>query len=186
MPAPAVSRSRLLGAIAATAAVLTLIGCSTEPTPPATPSHSTAPLFSSDDEALAAAEAALTAYWDMSNLILQEGGGGGERIQPLVGAEWAEGELAKFESFSAAGRRQVGEVNVASVELRQLYREHSVTVIEVIACVDYSNQTLLESDGTELSLPGIPDRLPFVVVVQADRERNARISGMEPWSYEPC
>ncbi|AWB89467.1 hypothetical protein [Homoserinimonas hongtaonis] len=187
MPAPAASRSRLLGAIAATAAVLALIGCSTEPTPPTKPSHSTAPLFSSDDEALAAAEAALTAYWDMSNLISQEGGVNPERMAAVASPDWTALAITDFAALASKGWIQHGSVRFDSVELQQWFTGQKTATVIVTSCFDYSSRFYLNGEGAQVDLSNVSSRRPFEVVLDRyEAEQDFIVDSIEPWSDREC
>ena len=73
----------VLGVATTLALGLALAACSTGGTPlPPAPSPSVTPVFASDEEALAAAKDAYTAYLKVSDQILVDGGANPDRIAP--------------------------------------------------------------------------------------------------------
>src|SRR5690606_7687607 len=79
---------------------LVLTGCTQPdpmPTPPPTPSS--APVFASDEEALAAAEEAYGKYLEESDQIIRDGGARPERLRPLVSDVIYRREVAGFEQL---------------------------------------------------------------------------------------
>ena len=91
---PALLRVRLrAGAMAALAAVtlLAVSGCTGAPgaTPAPTSSAAANPIFATDEEALAAAEAAYEKYSEASALVAGDGGVNPDRVDAAVSPEYA-------------------------------------------------------------------------------------------------
>src|SRR5690606_919779 len=81
---------------------LVLAGCTQPdpmPTPPPTPSA--APVFASDEEALAAAEEAYGKYLETVDAILADGGSNAERLKPLVTSALFEHEREGFATYAS-------------------------------------------------------------------------------------
>lgn len=189
MPVPDFTRpTRRRIAVAAIAVTLSLAGCApAEPTPTITPSASAEPLFSSDKEALAAAEAALTAYWEMSNLISQEGGANPERMAAVVTSEWLEDESAYFEWFRAEQWRQVGATVFDTVEIQQWFASAKSTTVVVTACFDSTSLSVLGESGTSVGVSDVLGRHRFEVVLHTSPTSDSLlVHQLERWKGQSC
>lgn len=127
----------------------TLVGCA-EPTrlPPPEPSAAEAPLFSSDEEALAAATAAYEEYLAVSNAILRDGGGDPDRLRPLVSDTVFRSEREGYEQLSTRGWRTTGEIELLSVSLQQ-YFANSDDSVQVVAyvCTSVESNDVIDRNG---------------------------------------
>ncbi|PVZ93817.1 hypothetical protein DDQ50_08495 [Amnibacterium flavum] len=139
-----------------TACTTTTIG---EPEPVATTS---APVFASDEEALAAAEKAYAAYTEMSDLIASEGGVDPERIEHLASGDVLEGVLATFERFRDESLTLKGETTFDSLVLQ---RQDSLEVVAYL-CLDVTNVDVVNEAGETTVSPDRRDRLPFEVTFE--------------------
>ncbi|CAN5542827.1 hypothetical protein BH10ACT7_BH10ACT7_12500 [soil metagenome] len=163
---------------------LTLTGCTT-PTPKAdTKSRHTeaAPLFATEEEALAAAEEAYGEYVAISELIATEGGVHPERIESYVSSKWLVHEIAAFEDFAAAGKRQVGSARVFSAELQQYVDEGQGATIVMYTCADFSDVRFVDSSGVDVTPIERVEVITLVVEFQGATRDDLRISGSEPWT----
>jgi hypothetical protein len=113
---------RLPATLALIALLLSTTGCSPELAPPtATPSSpAAAPLFASDEEALAAAEAAFDEYLATINRVLQEGGANPERVRPLVSDPVWESDFADADRWQKEGWTSAGNTTLESIQLQQI------------------------------------------------------------------
>lgn len=138
-----------LTALVAAAALASLTGCSPEPAVPPAPSAATAePLFATDEEALAAAEAAFEEYLAVTNLVLQEGGVNPDRIRPLVSDKVWESDLEDAERWQNEGLRTVGATELESSTLQQTIR-NSDGGVEVVSynCLSNADVDVLNGAG---------------------------------------
>lgn len=189
MPVPDFTRpTRRRIAVAAIAVTLSLAGCApAEPTPTITPSASAEPLFSSDKEALAAAEAALTSYWEISDRIAREGGEASERILTVTTEEWATEEADYFEWFRSEGFRQEGAMSFDSLEIQQWFANTSSTTVVIFACFDYTALQVYNSDNSTFEFGEGDRRKLYEVTLQSTPDApQLRIHNLNVWENRTC
>lgn len=173
-----------LAAVTVTVAVL-LSGCvpqGPEVTPP--PEPSTAPIFASDEEALAAATEAYEAYLAMSDLIAQEGGANPERIAPYVTEEWLARELAGNKDLSEAGRRLVGNFEVSRATLQQVFDDANSVTIVAYMCVNPNGARVVDASGGEVTPEALKSQWTVEAEFVATNEDplTLLLARNEPWS----
>jgi predicted small lipoprotein YifL len=152
---------RVVGA-AVVLGMLALSGCGgSDPLPTLPPTPSTAPVFASEEEALAAAEAAYAAYLEMSNLISSEGGVDPERIAPFVTPEQLPDELDGLAFFVENGIRSVGAAQVTEVFLQQYNESGGAAEVTFYVCLDVTDVVILNAKGADVT-PA--DRAPIVAL----------------------
>lgn len=144
-------RVGLLVGLACTAIVLS--GCDGTPDP--TPS-TTAPLFATEAEAFAAAEATYRAYVDAGNERRS-----GRQIDPSVflTGEALQGELDGRIWLEEQGLRIEGSTDVVAFEGRQW----SATSVEALACLDATGTRVLDDSGADVTPADRDDRASFDV-----------------------
>lgn len=150
----AMLRRSLIAALSLAAIVLT--GCTdTTRIPPADPTPTDAPLFSSDEEALAAATEVYEEYWNISSEILQVGGEEPERLQPLVSDSLFERELQGFRDFESQQWRLVGQPVVQSTKLQQLLVVNAESAeVYFYACVSSQGTDVVDTEGESVIQDG--------------------------------
>ncbi|TFD24312.1 hypothetical protein E3T31_03160 [Cryobacterium sp. TMS1-13-1] len=160
-----------------TAAVLflagTLSGCMAAPVPPNTAppvAKATAapaeapPIFASNDEALAAAEAAYAAYEALSDSITADGGTGGDRIEPAASPKYLPDLLDSFVGFSKTGFISRGSSTFDNVSLiRNSVEPRGGVSIELYLCSDISEVRLIDKTGADVTPAGRTNRTPLQV-----------------------
>ena len=105
--------------------IVALSGCASTPDPQLTPTPSAtaaAPVFASDEEALAAATEAYAAYLTMSDQIAGDGGASPHRISPFVSAGLLDSELDGFASFREANAFLVGNTRFWVADVQKIDR----------------------------------------------------------------
>jgi hypothetical protein len=153
------STLRWAGGCLATAAALTLTGCVPTPAEPAvTPSasaSSSAPVFASDEKALAAATKAYSDYQRAVDMALST-----HDVHELP--EYANGQAletarSSVAEFMAAGHRQVGESSATSLSFASLgglrgdgSRDDPA---QIYACLDFSDVDVLDAEGHSVTSP---------------------------------
>lgn len=172
-----VTSPRLPLALLIAASAFALTGCSPEAAvPSAPPSAEAEPLFASDEEALAAAEAAYAEYLSLTNQILQDGGQGGEAIEPLVSEAVLADELEGFEYWLENEWRSVGGTELESASLQQVSQLESGAEVIAFMCLSYESVDVLDSAG-ESQVPS--DRPPL-----ATYEAVLVFEGLDSWKLE--
>ncbi|MFT4028689.1 MAG: hypothetical protein QM675_02335 [Protaetiibacter sp.] len=151
----------LLPAAAVAALALALVGCTTPdstPTPP--PTSDAAPVFASDEEALAAAEEAYGEYLATVSQVLADGGTHPERLKRYLVATLYEEELAGYEELAANGWRGIGAY---SFEMTPQDLDPASGELAVYVCDDRSALDIVDASGNSVVEDGRPDRAPSEV-----------------------
>ena len=169
---------KLLLAAGAAAVVLTLTGCiQSTPQPTAPPTPSATPVFASDEEALAAAEAAYAAYLEVSDAISADGGKDVARLMDHVtDAEFAR-SVEQFQAFEATGNHTEGTTAFDSTTL-QRFDDREVTVY---LCLDVTAVRIVDGQGTDVTPADRPGRLPLEVTLQIDESTHLALSASDVW-----
>ena len=169
------SRRRPLHAVVPSAVLLVSIGllsgCMATPAPtdsstPSAAAESTAtpPVFASDEEALAAAEAAYTAYEALSDSITAQGGNDGDRIAVVASAAYLPKLLTGFEGFSETGLVSRGATTYDTASLiRNSMEPHGGVSIELYLCSDISSVQLFDASGADATPDKRTNRIPLQV-----------------------
>ena len=157
---------------------IALAGCSAQQPAPkeTTAAADQKPLFASDEEALAAAQAAYANYLEVSDQIARDGGANPERLKGLVSPDQYLSEVEPFTAMVKEGSAQTGQSGFDSFHLQ------SVTSDEVTAylCLDNSNVSMTTTSG-ETKSPSTP-RWPLLVKFNLDSNNKLVLSGSETWS----
>lgn len=143
-------------AIVATATLLLTSACVPDASPPETPVPTVdpAPLFSTEEEALAAAEAVYREYLATSDLIGQEGGAAPERLEPLVSPSYLDQEVEQYRDWAAEGLVLVGSTALVAFELQsaELPAVDGSSLVSY-ACVEYSGTGVVDPAGSVVGTP---------------------------------
>jgi hypothetical protein len=127
-----------------------------------------APLFASDEEALAAARATYEAFLNATDTVMAEEGADPDRIDEFATPELASSEKASIFQFVERGDRLEGRAQVDSVSL-QSYSGNDLGGSEemtVYVCVDISTVDVLDKQGNSTVASTRPDRVPFQVTFE--------------------
>jgi len=130
--------------------------------PSAPPSAEAEPLFASDEEALAAAEAAFERYLEVSFAVLADGGTGPERLEEVSTGEILENDLAQAEEYRERGLKQTGDPVVLETAL-QSYNggDASDAEVTVYSCLDSFSVQAVDQSGNPV---GDSSRQPTVTI----------------------
>jgi hypothetical protein len=146
-----------------------------------------APLFASDEEALAAATAAYAEYQAVSDAIAVDGGSDSARMAEVVTDDNLAVSVEGYDWFRERGAHLVGESQFDSVELQAVADNGDGTaVITVYLCADVSQTRLVDQDGRDLTPPDRPERLPLEVDVAVDAREpsSALVERSDLWKGE--
>lgn len=164
---------------------LTLVACvpDDEPVRP-DPSPTESPIFASDEEALAAAEAAYGAYLNVSNEILNQGGLESERIYEFVSEEYRTTATSGFGYYEERGWSAAGTSTFDSASL-QAYVDDGAgrAEVSIYLCLDVSGLRILDSSGADVT-PERDERLPLEVRFENTNEYSNELlqTGSDVWS----
>ena len=176
--------THLTASALALAAILLLPGCTGDaPVVLPSPESSTAPVFATDEEALAAAEAAYGEYLAASNAITRPDGKDPESIVQYVDAEYAPELVQGFRELRESGRFLVGTPTVDTVELQQYADDLSTPAsIVVYLCLDVSQTRVIDADGEDVT-PERPDRVALEVgFASEERSTTLLLASSESWT----
>ena len=178
-----VNRRLLAECATALVATFALAGCVSAPTPtPSTSAATDAPVFASDEEALAAATEAYSAYLKVSDAVGSEGGSNPERYDGV-----ASGPALANASKSAGQFRDMGahSVGVTSFEVADLqswgYDRERGTFVTLYLCDDVSQVDVFDSNGASIVSPDRPDRTPFEVSLTALVDSELQLASKDAW-----
>ena len=164
-------------------AMLALAGCvEGERLPTLPPTPSSTPIFSSEEEALAAAEEAYAAYLEMSNLIANEGGAQPDRIAPFVTAAQLPDELASSRNYSDNNLHSVGATQITGLTLQQYLEAEDHAEVIVYACLDVTGARLIDASGTDVTPSGRAPQVTLEVTLQSNDSRSLLIADSQLWS----
>lgn len=151
-------RRSLIAALTLAAIVLT--GCTdTTRIPPADPTPTDAPLFSSDEEALAAATEVYEEYLAAATEASESGGESVARLSRTSTNAFFEREIASLQEFQSDGSTVSGEPSLRSMTLQQRYvAEEFSEVVVTYVCLDVSEVRILDPNGDDVTSP---DRSAF-------------------------
>ena len=159
------TQSHHLLAVCATVmlALPALAACAPAPTPvpSQTAAATDAPVFASDEEALAAAKKAYAAYLKASDAITGDGGQDPERIATFVSDDLLNSELQGFAGYAAAGAHSVGSTTFKVLGVQSI--ESSGALISLYICEDVSGLDVVDAEGVTLVSPSRKPITPFEV-----------------------
>ncbi|MBM7505978.1 hypothetical protein ACFPER_02600 [Agromyces aurantiacus] len=175
---------RITALLLAGATLATLAACApAEPEPTAAPTSPSetadAPVFASDEEALAAAVAAYEAYLVASDAITADGGEGVDRIDGVTSAEFAKMSKTDFAAFRHAGLRTEGATAIDSPRLIEV--ADNAQAVSFYACQDVSSVRVLNSAQEDVTPSDRDPRLPLVIEAVAEGPQLV-IDGNQVWS----
>lgn len=173
---------RLAALLLASATLVSLAACAPgepEPTPTPSPVETNAPIFASDEEALAAAVAAYEAYLAVSDSITADGGADSDRIRQVTSEGFGTKSEADFAAFNQAGLRTTGSTRVDSARL--LETDKAKQAVSFYACQDVSEVRLFNSSGADVTPSERDDRVPLVIDTIMD-DAALRVDGNQVWS----
>ena len=166
--------------------VLLLAGCLPQPAEdPVEPDPSSAPVFASEEEALAAAVAAYEDYLKVSDAIAADGGANPERLQEVAAGALVDQEVAGFEEFAAEGFRSTGRTVILNPVLQQ-WEANPVEGQESIwmyLCSDVSAVDVINSDGVSVVSPDRPSRVSLQVGLALEANR-LLVSSKDVWTSD--
>ncbi|PRY67712.1 hypothetical protein B0I08_106321 [Glaciihabitans tibetensis] len=137
---------------------------------------SPAPLFASDEEALAAASAAYAAFLDATDSVIADGGAAPERIDEFATPDVARFEKEGVQRFVENGYQLAGRSRLTAAQ----FQSHSVDargshVATIYACVDISEVDVFNAKGESVVAPDRSDQTAFEVTFTQSPEDRTRL-----------
>ena len=157
-----------------------LAACSTQATtkPETTQAATEKPLFATDEQALAAAQAAYANYLEVSDQIARDGGANPERLKGLVSGDLYKDEAAGFQEIGNSGSQAVGSSSFDTLHLQSMDSKSISTYL----CIDHSQIHLQNSKGDDVTSPTRIDRYPLLVTFTFQPDQTLIIESSETWS----
>lgn len=155
--------------------MLALTGCTPEPAPRASETSvpTDAPVFASDEEALAAATEAYATYLAAGDAAEEAGTPSREHFLSLSSGEAHESDLSVAASFDEKGWKQVGSTSFDSMTIQSAeINEDEKLEIRVYVCLDVTNSDIVDSSGVSVSQSDRPLRMPLAVAFVGTDQSN--------------
>ena len=139
-------------------------------------------MFASDEEALAAAEAAYANYISVSDQIARDGGAGAERLQPFVSDDLYEQQRQDYEGVLAKALRTTGASTFDSFRFES-YDALSGDV-RAYVCLRTGGIMVLNLASENVTPVGRNNDLPLQIVFRpgANQETAIVVAGSDVWS----
>lgn len=179
-----VTSPRLPLALLLAASAFALTGCSPEAAvPSAPPSAEAEPLFASDEEALAAAEAAFARYLDVAFDVFSAGGESPERLEEVAVGDALQADLDRASQYAEQGLRQTGDPVIIQSELQQYIPDASdQDEVIIYSCLDGTSIELLGADGESRSDPNRSKTITVENRFVADESGVLLLADSEVWA----
>jgi hypothetical protein len=170
----------------ACACLIALSGCATPATPRATTNPPTAaPVFESDEEALAAATEAYANYQQMADLITADGGSRPERIAPFVSDGYLSTEVQQYAGYQDAKAHSVGETTFVVADAQRLdYLNKNDTSITLYICDDVSGIDVRNEADESLVSETRNEVTPFQVGFVLNKDDVLVVDSRDVWEQE--
>ena len=177
---------RLGAALAAVGALgLVLTGCVGSPAPTPSPtSTEAAPIFASDEAALAAAEQAYAAQLALVDELSHAGGETTDRLEEIATPDYASGISASLERLNEAGMHTTGTTKYDHFDLMEQFEVDGVAHVSAYVCLDVGDTRVIDAVGADVTPADRRVRAPLQVSLEsrADRANHLVVAGAEPWS----
>ncbi len=148
----------------------------------ASPSASATPVFSSDAEALKAAEAAYAAYLRVSDQILIDGGVNPERLEAVTSSLLYAQELKGFQETHSRGWYSTGGTTFDHFALQSYNPDDPESLVVAYVCSDVSQVDVLDSSGNSVVSSTRPNRAPFEVTFALSRPSHLVLARNDVWT----
>jgi hypothetical protein len=176
---------RLAALLFASATLVSLAACApgepAAPTPSPTATASDAPIFASDEEALAAAVAAYEAYLDSEQRITGSDEVDVQTIREVVSEDYASELIAEYESIRSSTLRLDGRGRIDSTRLVEYGSDDTSTWISMYACSDVGEVRVIDASGTDVT-PQRDERVPVVIDLEQMHGEALLVAGSSKWS----
>ncbi|MBX9472899.1 hypothetical protein [Microcella sp.] len=136
--------------------------------PESEPSSEVAPLFASDEEALAAATAAYEEYLVLSSAASADPNFDRSELLRMADVRYFDEVVASIDALHAEGLRTEGVIGLRSASLQQYVSETpSDATIIIYACIDVSSVRVVDQSGTDRTPAERQELVPLEVEIWA-------------------
>ncbi len=146
-------------------------------------SASATPVFSSDEEALKAAEAAYAAYVKVSDQIANDGGKDPGRFAAVVTKDWLPTEFSSASTLEQSGRHQTGATAFSNLQLQQRSQDGNGANLVVYTCLDLSGTRILDAADHDVTPLSRQPKVSIEVSFKSDPRMLSHllVDKNEPW-----
>ena len=179
--------THLTASALAVAAILLLPGCTGDaPIVLPSPESSTTPVFATDEEALAAAEAAYGEYLAASNAITGAEAADPQTVSPYIHPDYLPEILESITQLRQDKVHSSGPLTFDSATLQQYEDDMQGPItVAVYLCVDAGGARLLDESNKDVTPPGRADRVPLEVTFESEeRTTNLLMKSSDMWTGE--
>jgi len=162
-------------------------GCTAAPKPaPPLPTPTIAPIFASDEEALAAATEAYANYLRVHDSFWADGGSSEDEYLSLSTGTARDGDVESMEKWRANGWHAAGITTFDSMRLQSVDIEGGSQQIRTYLCLDVTQGDVLDGEGLSVAKTDRPLRVPLEVEFETSSAApiDLKISRSEVWSGE--
>jgi hypothetical protein len=178
-------RSRGAAAVAATGLALVLVGCAGAAAPTPTPSsgETPAPIFASDEEALAAAEAVYGEYLTFLDEAARAGSEDLSALNEVLSPAHATKVEASLRSIRDRALVPVGSTTFDTTSLVSNSVHDGKAIIDTYACLDVSGVRIHDASGADVTSATRDERSPMQLqfVSGSGDPRQLVLNAEEPW-----
>ena len=160
------------------AVALTSCAAQVTPAPASTEAVTEKPLFATDEEALAAAQAAYANYLEVSDQIARDGGANPERLKGLVSSDLYLNEVQGFEELANSGFVAKGTSTFDELHVQEISHKYMTAYL----CVDHSNINIFDDAGQDVTSSSRIDRYPLVVTFASSSSGALIVNSSDSWS----
>jgi len=167
------------------AASLSLAGCAqSDRAVIPTAVSSSATVFKSDADALAAAKKAYLAYLAVSDQILVDGGANSKRLLTVATPEELKAQIPGFSEFQTNKWHGAGRTTIESFRLEGFFPTQREGIVSAYVCVDVSGVNVLDAAGSSVVSATRPSLQPFEATFDL-KTRNSKtlvVASQKPWT----
>lgn len=179
------NRGVVVAILACTLVLAALSGCTPTPAPTPIPSSTTAaPVFESDEEALAAATEAYAAYLKASDASGGAGTDSRSTFLALTVGEAHKDDLEAEKLFDDRGWKKVGTTTFDTMQIQSSSFSGGQWEVRTYLCLDVSATDVLDQAGASVVKADRPKRLPLEVAFtnKDDTSKTLLVSESKVWS----
>jgi hypothetical protein len=164
---------------------IALAGCSAQqPAPQAsTATAEEKPLFTTDEEALAAAQAAYAHYLEVSDQIARDGGANPERLKGLVSNVLLAESTDFAEQIFKQGLHSEGSSLTDTFHIQGRSGNGSEEIISSYVCLRLSQVRIIDESGLDVTPSTRQDSLPMLLSFSINQKtQNLILDSSEVWT----
>ena len=149
--------------------------------PTDSPDATEAPIFASDEEALAAAVAAYERYLDAEQRIVESAHVEVDSIAGTTTPAFADELIAQYETLRESSLRLSGRGQIDSERIAEFGVGESGFYATMYACSDVSGVQVMNSSGDDVT-PERAERVPVVIEFEGTAKDTLLVAGSSKWS----